>query len=309
MEGQTLVDRASLIGIVLAVTAIFGGFLLEGGHLAAIVQPTAALIVLGGTTGALFLQFPMEHMRSAARDLSTVFIEVQLKPQHELVEFILKLAKKSHREGILPLEKELENISDPFLNRALTLVVDGASTEVVRECLELELDAKAEIKDIGARVFEAGGGYAPTVGILGAVLGLIHVMENLTEPEQLGSGIAVAFVATIYGVGIANLILLPIAGKIRVRNDALFQHFDLIVEGTVAIARGEHPTTLGDRLRGLMDPKEAALTLATDQRIIESPIQAPPNQEKINEDVIAEGTTGTKETEESPKVPEPPKDS
>jgi len=250
------VDRASLTGVALVTVAILGGFVMEGGRLESIIQPTAGLIVFGGTIGALFLQFTMEHILLATRDLRTVFVHVEQTPLRKLMDLMLVLAKKAHRDGLHQLEDEIENIDEPFLNKALLIAVDGSSADSLRHSLELEMDAIAEQSDLGARVFEAGGGYAPTIGILGAVLGLIHVMEKLTEPEKLGGGIAVAFVATIYGVGLANLILLPIAGKIRVRNQAIWQRHELIVEAIVGIAQGEHPATIGDRLEGLIDQEQ-----------------------------------------------------
>jgi chemotaxis protein MotA len=239
-------DPRSLIGFVIAIVAIVGGQLLEGGHVSSILQPTAALIVIGGTIGAVALQFPLTALQQTWFDLREA-----LRPPEELAPLIAQLgvlAHRARREGIVALERDAEKLPDPFLKRALELAVDGFDSPAVRRMLELQLDKVEEEAEHSVKVLEAAGGYAPTVGILGAVLGLIHVMENLSEPARLGSGIAVAFVATVYGVGSANLLFLPLAGKLKLRAREVSLRLELIIEGVCSLAEGENPRALERRL-------------------------------------------------------------
>jgi chemotaxis protein MotA len=239
-------DPRSLIGFVVALLAIVGGQLLEGGHLSSILQPTAALIVLGGTLGAVALQFPPAALRQALDDLRQALRPSE--PLGPLIATLSALAHRARREGIVALEREAAQLPDPFLRRALELAIDGFDPAAVRRMLELQLDKVEEEADQSVKVLEAAGGYAPTVGILGAVLGLIHVMENLSEPARLGSGIAVAFVATVYGVGSANLLFLPLAGKLKLRAREVALRLEIIIEGVCSLAEGENPRTLERRL-------------------------------------------------------------
>jgi chemotaxis protein MotA len=239
-------DPRSLIGLLVALVAIVGGQLLEGGHVSSILQPTAALIVLGGTVGAVALQFPPAALRQALYD-----VREALRPPAQLAPLILALGALAHRarrDGIVALEKDAAELTDPFLRRALELAVDGFDGPAVRRMLELQLDKVEEEAEHSVKVLEAAGGYAPTVGILGAVLGLIHVMENLSEPARLGSGIAVAFVATVYGVGSANLLFLPLAGKLKLRAREVALRLEIIIEGVCSLAEGENPRALERRL-------------------------------------------------------------
>jgi chemotaxis protein MotA len=243
------VDFASIIGIVFAVGAILGGFSLEGGHVASILQPTAAIIVFGGTCGAAMLQFPGSQLKKAVLGVRDVFLAPK-SDLGELIATLVKFAEKARREGIVALEADAEQVSDPFLAKALGLAVDGSESRVVRESMEVELTAAEERGEGASKVFEAAGGYSPTVGILGAVLGLIHVMENLADPAKLGAGIAVAFVATVYGVGLANLVLLPISGKLRARHREVIVRYELMVAGIAAIVDGENPRLIEQKLSG-----------------------------------------------------------
>ena len=193
-------DKATLIGLVMGIGAVLGGQALEGGSIHSIMQFTAAVIVFGGTFGAVFLSYPFHNVLGAFKDLR-IIIKEPLKDPSEIITQITKYANKARREGILSLEKEMKNISDPFLNKALNMAVDGIEPNTIREAMETELEYLDEHGKVNSKVFKAAGGYAPTIGILGAVLGLIHVMENLNDPSKLGAGIAVAFVATVYGVG------------------------------------------------------------------------------------------------------------
>lgn len=241
-------DILSIIGVLLGVFAVFGGAMLEGIHLSAIMIPTAALIVFGGTFGAMCLQSSAEEMRAAKSLMGRVF----KKDSHDtksLVGEILELSKVARRDGMLALEGKLSEIDNPFLVKALGLLIDGVAAVELRSRLEIAMEKDEQQYQNAARVYEAGGGYAPTVGILGAVLGLIHVMGSLDDPSKLGPGIAVAFVATIYGVGAANLVCLPMAGKIKARMRAEANLQNMIIEGVVGIAEGQPTSALEQTLQ------------------------------------------------------------
>ena len=240
-------DKASLIGLILGVGAVIGGMVLEGGHLGSIAQPTAAIIVLGGTFGAVFLSFPFAGVLGAFKDVKNIIKEPALNP-FEYIDLITNYANKARKEGILSLEKEIKNIEHPFLKKALTMAVDGVEPKIMREAMETELAYQDEYGKISSKVFQAAGGYAPTIGILGAVLGLIHVMENLNDPSKLGSGIAVAFVATVYGVGAANLFFLPVSTKLALRHAEGLVINEMILEGVVALSTGENPRLIEEKL-------------------------------------------------------------
>lgn len=247
-------DLMSMVGVPLGVGMILAGQLLEGGSAWSILQSTAAIIVFGGTLGAVLVSFSLADVKQAASCLRSVFVE-QGEPPEATINSILRYAKVARKDGILALEDESASAKDPLLRKGLMLAVDGVNPKTLREMLEIDL-AAAEERDVApARVYEAAGGYAPTVGILGAVLGLIHVMENLSDPSKLGSGIAVAFVATVYGVGIANLVLLPIATKLRRRAADAARRRVLIFEGILAIQEGLNPRLIDQKLRGFTDVK------------------------------------------------------
>ncbi len=244
-------DRISIAGLLLGLTAIIGGLVLEGGHPASLLQVTAFLIVVGGTAGAVMLQSSAAQFSDALRTAGWVF----KPPVHEPKKMIGRVSSWSQvarRGGLLALEAAIEASRDPFERKGLQLLVDGAEPNVLREALELEINAFEARYRAAARVWEAAGGYAPTVGIIGAVMGLIQVMENLTDPARLGAGIAVAFVATIYGVGLANLVFLPIANKIKalVARDVSMR--EMLIEGLVGIANGENPRSIEIRLQGYL---------------------------------------------------------
>jgi chemotaxis protein MotA len=245
------VDKASLSGIILALGGILAGLLLEGGNLGQILQPTAAMIVFGGTLGAVMLQFPLATILLAFRQLGSVFVKPQRDPQATIRQLV-QYAQKARREGIVSLDAELPQIEDSFLKRSLMLAVDGTEPQELRKMMELELDNQAEYEEQVPQVFEAAGGFAPTVGILGAVLGLIQVMQHLDKIDEVGKGIAVAFVATIYGVGSANLLYLPIAGKmkLRIRDEQIMR--EMTLEGVASILEGMNPRMLETKLFGFL---------------------------------------------------------
>jgi chemotaxis protein MotA len=240
-------DKASIIGIILGLGAVLGGQALEGGSIKSILQGVAALIVLGGTFGAVFLSYPFQNVIGSFKDIKTVIKEPPQDP-FQIINQITEYANKARREGILSLEKEIKNVTNPFLAKALTMAVDGIEPHVIRDAMDSELEFLNEYGKVNSKIFKAAGGYAPTIGILGAVMGLIHVMENLSDPSKLGAGIAVAFVATVYGVGSANLLFLPIATKMEVRNRHAMIINEMILEGVVALSTGENPRLIEEKL-------------------------------------------------------------
>lgn len=242
-------DLNSVAGIVLAIGAIIAGQVLEGGRFGSLLQFTAFVIVVGGTLGAVLVQSPVKVFVSGIKMGLWVFVPPLLLPQ-PLVRQIVGWSHISRKEGLLALEPYAEVTTDSLAKRGLQLLVDGSDPEKLREAMEVEMVALEDLQRQAARIWEAAGGYAPTVGILGAVLGLIHVMENLSDPARLGGGIAVAFVATVYGVGLANLVFLPIANKLKaiIAQDAVMR--EILMDGLVAIANGENPRTIEARLQG-----------------------------------------------------------
>jgi len=242
-------DAASVIGIAIAIVGILGGFLYEGGKLVWILQPTAAVIVASGTAGAVFLTFPMSAIKRAAAGVKSVLIEPKID-MAKLVKDLVGYAQKARRDGVVSLENEIATIADAFLKKALNLAVDGSDSKVLRDAMDGELQHAEAEGEAGSKVFEAAGGYAPTIGILGAVLGLIQVMQNLADPEKLGAGIAVAFVATVYGVFTANVLFLPISGKLKARHQKEMLRFEVIIAGVAAIVDGENPRLIEEKLNG-----------------------------------------------------------
>ncbi len=241
-------DLLTIGGILLAIGAILGGQAIEGGHASSLMQLTAGIIVLGGTFGATMVAFPKGDFIRGLKMAKSVFTE-KPPPLGALMTQIVEMASIARRDGVLALESKLAGIEDAFLKRAVGFLVDGVDAGVARSALEAQIDAEAEEANVAAKVFESAGGFAPTVGILGAVLGLIHVMENLSDPSKLGPGIAVAFVATVYGVGLANLFLLPMATKLKRKIGLETERKTLIAEGVLGIQEGLNPRVLEDKLR------------------------------------------------------------
>lgn len=249
-------NKASVIGIFLGIAAILGGNLLEGGRLGSIVQGSAALIVFGGTIGATFLSFSLKDIMLSAQMFKGVFIEEKLLPDdHSIIRLMVDFAAKARQKGILSLDSEINNIGYGFFRRALRLVIDGIDPKVLLSSLEQDNRTFEEERGRAAKVFEAAGGYAPTIGIIGAVLGLIHVMENLSDPAKLGSGIAVAFVATVYGVASANLLFLPIAKKMmnNIKREIFLR--EMIIDGVLSIQAGRSPYYLREHLSSYLTRK------------------------------------------------------
>jgi chemotaxis protein MotA len=240
-------DVMTIVGVVLALGAIVGGQALEGGHLGSILQLTAFIIVIGGTFGAIFVQNPLPVILKGIALLSLAVFDPKVETKAN-IKRIVDLGNIARKQGLLALEGKLKEIRDPFFRKGIQMIVDGTDAKVIHDILELEVEHHEEECVTAAKIWEAAGGYAPTVGILGAVLGLIHVMENLADPSKLGSGIAVAFVATVYGVGAANLFFLPLANKIKYKVKQQTLARTMIVQGLVGLAQGENPRMLEEKL-------------------------------------------------------------
>ncbi len=249
MNKNSKMDVNSVAGIVLAFVAIIGGQFLEGGHVGSLLQTAAFLIVMGGTVGAVLLQSPVKVFINGVKMANWVFYPPENSPQH-LIKQVVNWSNVSRKEGLLALESHIPMAKDSFSKKGLQLLADGSTPEKLREVLEIDILALETHQRQSARIWEAAGGYAPTIGILGAVLGLIHVMENLSDPSLLGNGIAVAFVATIYGVGLANLVFLPISNKLKnIINEHVVMQ-EMMMDGFIAIANGENPRLIESRLKG-----------------------------------------------------------
>jgi chemotaxis protein MotA len=246
-------DLATLAGLVVAFAGILGGLLIEGGKLRDVAQFTAALIVIGGTAGAVMVSTPMRVLQGAVRRLVGVFFDAA-QPLNGLMDEMIEYATKARKHGLVSLEQKALAITDPFLKKAMNLAVDGTDIQEIRKMLELEIELDQHHVEAEAKVFEHAGGYAPTVGIIGAVLGLIQVMKNLANIDEVGHGIAVSFVATVYGVGSANLFLLPMATKIKSRARAETHRKELILEGVCAIVEGLNPKLIRSKLEAYTEP-------------------------------------------------------
>ncbi len=241
-------DKLTLLGLVIGLTGIMSGQILEGGDLSILFQLAAFLIVLGGTLGAVMVQCPTKVFVTAIKMGRWAFVTPPISSR-ESIRHLVNLSALARKEGILALEGRMNMVSDPFLKKGIQLLVDGTSGENIREILDVDIHSWEQLRWQSARVWEAAAGYSPTIGIIGAVLGLMHVMQNLSEPSKLGSGIAVAFVATIYGVAFANLLFLPVANKLKsiLMEQAHMQ--EMVVDGLVGIANGDNPRMIEARLQ------------------------------------------------------------
>jgi chemotaxis protein MotA len=241
-------DKTALPGILFSVGMILGGQVMEGGHPGSLVQLTAFMIVIGGAFGACLVSSPTEDVVLAFKFLGRAFGDKK-SDIPDMMAQIIELATIARRDGVLALEGKLAEVKDPFLKRSLGFLVDGVEASVARTALETEIEVEAEEHTAAAKFWENMGAFAPTVGVLGAVLGLIHVMENLNDPSKLGPGIATAFVATVYGVGFANLVFLPIANKLKRKIGISKERKTLIAEGVLSIQEGLNPRILEEKLK------------------------------------------------------------
>jgi chemotaxis protein MotA len=241
-------DILSLLGILIAVGGILFGQFLEGGSISSVIQLTAFVIVIGGTTGAVMIQYTLPVFLRAVKMLPWVLKPPAIEAQ-PLIEQIVDWSNSARKNGLLALESALDTVKDPFLRHGLQMLVDGTEPQKIRDTLLVELEAREAMERQAAKLYESAGGYAPTIGILGAVLGLIHVMENLADPSKLGAGIATAFVATIYGVGSANIFFLPVSNKIKGIVHERSYLREMLIEGLVGVAEGENPKIIEARLQ------------------------------------------------------------
>lgn len=244
-------DILTLIGLIVGFGAIIGGNLLEGGHTSSLMQLTAFLIVAGGTVGAVMVQTPIPTFLRGLKMFIWIFLPPKVE-QKAAVEKIVGWSNIARKEGLLGLESLVEAETDAFARKGLQLLVDGGEPEAIRNILEVEIGVKEHFDTEAAKVYDGFGGYSPTIGIIGAVMGLIHVMNNLADPTKLGSGIAVAFVATIYGVALANLVFLPVGGKLKALIHNQTQFREMVVEGVISIAEGENPRNIETKLDGYL---------------------------------------------------------
>lgn len=249
-------DKATVGGVVLAMAGILGGMMIEGGKIAQIIQPTAAMIVLGGTIGGVMISYPLPVVLSSFKRLAQVIFEGS-SDLEGLIQEMLGYAQKARKQGIVSLDAELGSIHNTFLKKSLMLAIDGTEPQELRKIMELDMDNQSEQEEKAPQVFEAAGGFAPTMGIVGAVLGLIQVMQHLSNVSEVGRGIAVAFVATIYGLVCANLIFLPSAGKLKHRNRQEELTREMILEGVISILEGLNPRMVETKLRGYVAESQA----------------------------------------------------
>jgi len=249
------VDLSSIVGILIGITAVIGTVFLESGSVSAIIQPDAALIVLGGTIGAGMVNFSTLTLINSIKDLKTVFFEDS--PDFNLaISRICDLANIARQQGQLIIQDVIPNIEDTFLKKCLKLSIDTNNQQFLQEAFDFELEMEEEKGLITSIFYETLGGYAPTFGIIGAVIGLIQVMKNIENPAELGYGISTAFVATLYGVGAANIVFLPIAGKLRYRLREKLLYKKLIVQGILAINKSENPVLIKEKLLNYLNFSE-----------------------------------------------------
>lgn len=247
-------DLSSIIGLIIGFALLLAGFTLEGGHLTSLLEPTAAMIVFGGTVGAVMTSFSMEDIKQVPKLFKIMFTEKKYEV-NELISTLCGFAEKARREGLLCLERETSSIDDDFLRQGIQLVVDGTDPALVRDILETQIDFTDQRHKTGADIFEAAGGYSPTMGIIGTVMGLVHVLGNLSEPDKLGPSIAVAFIATLYGVAFANLMWLPMAHKLKLKSKQERFIREIALEGILSIQAGDNPSIVREKLRAFLSEK------------------------------------------------------
>ncbi len=248
-------DIGTLIGLVVGIGAVLVSVIMEGGHLGALVNPSAALIVFGGTLGATTVSVSLKQMINLPKITMRAFFTNLVDP-NDAIQLLVSLAQKARREGVLSLEHELESLEDDFIRRGIQLVVDGSDPDVVREIMETEIAAMQERHNAGAQVYMTMGGFAPTLGIIGTVMGLIHMLGKLSDPGTMGPAIAAAFTATLYGVASANLVYLPLASKLQLRSKEESTIREMILEGILSLQAGGSPRALEDRLKAYLSPAE-----------------------------------------------------
>ncbi len=252
-------DISTLIGLVLGLGGLLGGFMLEEGTPGMLVSVSAAVIVFGGTFGATIISFTLEEIKTFGHFFQMIFTDKKID-YLTVLEMMVGTADKARREGLLSLESSLGEIDNPFLSRGLQLVIDGTDPELTRNMLEMEIEAQEKKEKVGVEMFTTMGGYAPTMGIIGTVMGLVQVLGNLSDPSKLGGAIAAAFIATLYGVSSANVLWLPFASKIKVKAEKEGLLMELVLEGVLSIQAGENPRVIREKLLTFLPPesREAA---------------------------------------------------
>lgn len=246
-------DIATLLGLVLGIGALLGSFLMEGGHLGALIQIPAMTLVIVGTLGACVITTSMSQLKALPNVLKIAVFEKKLNPS-ELIDLIYDLAQKARKNGLLSLEKELDNIVDPFLKKAIQLAIDGFETNKIKEILEIEMSYIEERHKAGSAFFQKMGGFSPTLGIMGTVLGLIHALGNLENSSNIASAIAAAFIATLWGVALANLVYLPISDKLKAKHQDETLCLEIITEGVLSLAMGDNPRVIRMKLLSFLVP-------------------------------------------------------
>ncbi|SFQ96811.1 flagellar motor protein [Desulfoscipio geothermicus] len=246
-------DLATIIGFILGVGSLLAGFLWEGGHAGALLQPSAALIVFGGTMGATLFSFTPGDFKAVPQLIKLAIFNKPYDPA-KTIDNIVAMAEEARREGLLFLENRIPEIEDPYLRKGLQLVIDGTDPDLVKNILEVEIYTIEERHSIGSNIFEVAGGYAPTMGIIGTVMGLVHVLGNMSDPDSLGPAIAVAFMATLYGVGSANLLWFPLAAKLANISNKEILLKQLMMEGIISLQAGYNPILIRERLVAYLNP-------------------------------------------------------
>lgn len=251
-------DLATVIGMLLGWGAVLGGFLMEGGRPGALIAPSALVIVVGGSAGATIICFSLKNSISLPVVMKNAFFSKHADPV-EMIKLIVDLAKKARQAGILALEAEAKNLENQFIREAIQLVVDGTQPELVREILETQIDTMRTRHKAGAEFFQAWGGFSPTLGVLGTVMGLVHMLENLSDPGAMGPSIATAFIATFYGVALANLFYLPVAAKLKSQSHHEIASYEMAVEGILSLQAGDNPRIVATKMRSFLSTNEAKL--------------------------------------------------
>jgi len=246
-------DITTIFGLLLGISAVLISFLMEGGHISSLLQAPAMILVIFGTFGASIVTTSFSQLTSLPKLIKVILFEKKLNPQ-ELIDLIYELSQKSRKNGLLSLEKELDNIKDSFLKKAIQLAIDGFETNKIREILEIEMSYIEERHKVGATFFQKLGGFSPTLGIIGTVLGLIHALANMESSESMAQSIAAAFIATLWGVALANLIYLPIADKLKVKHQLEALYLEIISEGVISLAMGDNPRVIRMKLLSFLLP-------------------------------------------------------
>jgi chemotaxis protein MotA len=250
-------DLATIIGFVLAWGAFFASVIMEGGDLKAFINPSALVLVFGGTFGATMMSFPMHEIKEMPNILKHAFKGGEENPAAVITKLV-SFAERARREGLLALEEEARDITDEFLKKGVQLAVDGTDPELVRVILQTDIAFLEERHNSGANVFLTMGGFAPTLGVIGTVAGLVHMLANLSDPSSMGPSIAAAFIATLMGVSSANLLFLPLGNKLKHRSQGELLMKEIMMEGILAIQAGDNPRVVEEKLKAFLSPKERA---------------------------------------------------